>query len=284
MEIDPAEVSRLEETQPTPEEVGVVITSGPLAGHRYVKATAQGFFHLFNGKFACAAPNGFPITWDREHAGPWETFSFITREAAEVYSKASRDGEAELKLRVQSLIDQQKPVCLHFGCGNTLIKGFLNLDYYVHFGPYGQPEDLFIFDFTNKTWPIPNSSVDYIYSEDFIEHVPQRSHVAFLAEAFRVLKPGCYNRVSTPCLAESMRANSDFSKGMEGVYFGEFDRWAHLALFTKGLFKDLAEAIGYTKVIFTEKHGGSSPYAVPDRRPGQDRTWQNANIFADLVR
>jgi predicted SAM-dependent methyltransferase len=75
-------------------------------------------------------------------------------------------------------------------------------------------------DFTQKSWPIPDSSVDYIYSEDFIEHVPQRSQVAFLAEAFRVLKPGCYNRVSTPCLAASMGANSDFSKGIWSAPLG----------------------------------------------------------------
>jgi len=284
VEIDSGEVARLEGAQPIPGEVGVAITSGALAGFRYAKATVGGCFHLFNGKFACAAPNLFPITWDREHAGPWETFKLISREAAEADEKISRDGEGALKLRVQSLLDQGKPLRLHFGCGNTLIPGFLNLDNYAHFGPFGQTEDLFMFDFTQNPWPIPDSSVDYIYSEDFIEHVPQRSQVGFLAEAFRVLKPGCYNRVSTPCLAESMKANSDFSKGFTGVYFGEFDRWAHVALFTKGLFTDLAQAIGYTKVIFNDKGRGLSPYAVQDRRPGEDRTWKNANIFADLMK
>ena len=194
VEIDSAEVSRLEAARPTPGEFGIAIECGPLAGYRYVKAAAQGSFYLSNGKFACAASNLSPITWDRERAGPWETFNFISRAAAEAYTKTDRNGEGALESRVQSLIDQKKPVCLHFGCGFTLIKQFLNLDSYVHFGPFGKVEDLYMLDFTQKSWPIPDSSVDYIYSEDFIEHVPQRSQVAFLAEAFRVLKPGCYKR------------------------------------------------------------------------------------------
>jgi hypothetical protein len=284
VDIGADEIRRLEAESPVSGARGVAITSGPLTGYEYVRASAPGSFHLFKGKFACAAPNVVPVTCDREAAGQWETFKFLSAEAAEAYVRAGRDGEDAFNSRVRSLVEQHMPVCLHFGCANTLIKGFLNFDNYVFFGPFGHLEDYFLFDFTQKPWPIPDSCVDYIYSEDFIEHIPQRSQVAFLAEAFRVLKPGCFNRVSTPCLAEAMRVKSDFSKGIKGVYFEEFDKWGHIALFTKGFINDLGLAIGYEQAIFTEKDRASSPYAVKDRRPGADRNWENGNIFVDLLK
>ncbi|WP_158923701.1 methyltransferase domain-containing protein [Acidisphaera sp. S103] len=284
VDIHPDEVARLEAERPAPGECGVSITNGCLAGYQYVKGQVPSSFHLFNNKFVCAEPNRPSVICNREIPGAWETFKYLSPEAAEAYVREGRDGAEALGSRVRSLIGQNAPVRLHFGCANTLIEGFLNLDNFVFFGPFGKLKDYFLFDFTQKLWPIADASVDYIYSEDFIEHVPQKNQVAFLAESFRVLKPGGFNRVSTPCLAESMRVNSEFTKGIKGVYFEEFDKWGHVALFTKGFISDLAHAIGYSKVIFTEKNEGSSPYAVKDRRPGADRTWKDGNIFVDLMK
>jgi predicted SAM-dependent methyltransferase len=142
-------------------------------------------------------------------------------------------------------------------------------------------EDYFIFDFTERTWPIPDSSVDYIYSEDFIEHIPQKNQLAFLAESLRVLKTDCYNRVSTPCLYESMRTHSEFSKGLAGLYVGEFDKWGHICLFTQRSMEEIAHMIGYRRALFTAKSHGTSCHAVADSRPGDQLL---GNIWADLLK
>ena len=125
-----------------------------------------------------------------------------------------QDADA-LAENARALIARGKPVCLHFGCGPRRIDGFLNIDKY----PYlTHAADYFNFDFVERAWPIPNSCVDYIYSEDFIEHIPQKSQLAFLAESFRVLKVGAFNRVNTPCLRASMQ-QSDFARGFSGSLF-----------------------------------------------------------------
>lgn len=48
--------------------------------------------------------------------------------------------------------------------------------------------------------PFPDSSVDVIFTEHFFEHLPQHQALAFLDEAYRVLKPGGILRQSTPDL------------------------------------------------------------------------------------
>jgi predicted SAM-dependent methyltransferase len=279
--IDPSEVADIEARQLSVGARGMIVPSGRLAGYEFVKADAEGAFNLFMQGFVCAPPGETRVVRDRKLAADWERFRFVTAEAAASYFRVSDQRGPALEARVKTLVSEQRPVCLHFGCGFRRIKGFLNIDKFTSFG---DPEDYFLFDFAEKAWPIPDCSVDYIYSEDFIEHIPQRNQVAFLAEAFRVLKMGSCNRVSTPCLADSMRTNSDFSKGFNGVFFEEFDKWGHVCIFTRGLMSDLASAIGYRQVFFTAKSRGSSPHAVIDRRPGGDRSDLNGNLFADLIK
>lgn len=278
VEFDPNEIAGLEASRTIPGKSGVALRSGPFAGFIYVKSDTPGCFHLFNGAFVCALPN-MDVVCDRQAAAQWETFRFITAEAAAanvVYGE-----ERELATRVRALIDQRRPVCLHFGCGPRRIKGFLNIDKHRF---AGSADDYYLFDFTAKHWPIPDLSVDYIYSEDFIEHIPQKYQIAFLAESFRVLKRDAFHRISTPCLADSMKQHSDFTKGFSGVYFGEFDKWDHVALWTRGFINDMGPAIGYRQVYFTAKSCGSSPFAVEDRRPAADRDDTTGNIFVDLLK
>ena len=81
-----------------------------------------------------------------------------------------------------------------------------------------------------------------------------------------------------------MRVHSDFSKGWNGVYFGEWDKWAHICVPTRGYLSDVAQVVGYRQVYFTAKSRGSSPHAVPDMRPGSDRDDATGNVFADLLK
>jgi hypothetical protein len=78
--------------------------------------------------------------------------------------------------------------------------------------------------------------------------------------------------------------HSDFARGFSGVYFEEFDRWNHISLFTAASLQELALMIGYRHVFFTAKSRGTSPYAVPDLRPYDDRDDLLGNIYADLLK
>jgi len=262
-------------------EKDIIIDDGPLAGCEFVKTGNSRAFHLRrDGAFACADPPSSTIVFNRQRAGVWETFEFVSHDAGLQVLTHVQEKSAFAE-RVRATNDSGRPVCVHFGCGHRRISGFLHVDKHRLLGHF---EDYFIFDFAESEWPIPDASVDYVYSEDFIEHIPQRSQLAFLTESLRVLKVGGFNRVSTPCLRASMEAHSDFGKGFSGFYFGEYDKWGHISLFTQNSLQEFALMVGYRNAFFTAKGRGTSVHAVPDNRPGGDRDQLVGNIFADLLK
>lgn len=189
--------------------------------------------------------------------------------------------------RVLTVARSGQPVKIQVGFGMTPLPGFLNLD----IRPLLPERDmrfagaeLFFFPYADMPWPIPNNCVDYIFHEDFIEHINQKQQVCFLAETLRVLKPGCWHRVNTPCLNAAMKRHADFSAGMAGVYTGEWDKWNHVSLFTRHSLEEMARLVGYSEVVFNLKNQGVSPHRAREIRPGDDRDPLIGNIFADLLK
>ena len=92
---------------------------------------------------------------------------------------------------------------LHVGCGNVLLKGWLNILYEKR-QEYGKihPNDGAPWLNYNllKPWPIENNSIDFIAGSHFIEHLDLNDGMQFLKEAFRVLRPGGVIRLSCPDL------------------------------------------------------------------------------------
>lgn len=190
--------------------------------------------------------------------------------------------------RILGLVEAGQPVKIQVGFGWTPAPGFVNLD--IH--PLLQEGDnrfagvdVFFFPYADMPWPIPANCVDYIFHEDFIEHISQKQQVCFLAETLRVLKDGCWHRISTPCLNASMNRHSHFEDGMEGVYTGEWDNWDHINLFTRHSLEEMAKLVGYREVVFDLKNQGVSPHRLAKEvRPDDDRDPLIGNIFADLLK
>jgi predicted SAM-dependent methyltransferase len=90
---------------------------------------------------------------------------------------------------------------LHLGCGANLIPGWLNTELTV-----AHPGAVFL-DAT-KPFPLPAHSVDFVFSEHMIEHVPHAQGMNLLRESFRVLKPGGRIRIATPNLAVILSLHS----------------------------------------------------------------------------
>src|ERR1700688_2226492 len=107
------------------------------------------------------------------HANAWEKFKFVTCDEAAVLLHPIQNEDAFAE-SARALIAAGKPVCLHFGCGPRRIDGFLNIDKY----PYlTHSINYFNFNFVEQMWPIPDACIDYIYSEDFVEHIPQKDQL-----------------------------------------------------------------------------------------------------------
>lgn len=197
--------------------------------------------------------------------------------------------EAELnrfKKKVLSLQAENKPIKIYVGPGMIPKVGFLNIELEVHVGAdflENHFDEIFQFP-ANSSWLIPDCCVDYIFHEDFIEHIDQLSQIQFLAEAYRVLKPGAIHRINTPCLMESMRLYSDFEKGCQGVFSDEWKRWQHINVLTRKMIEEMAKMIGYKRVHFTVKNRSLSEYHPGDSRPGTDRDENFGNIYVELLK
>jgi len=76
------------------------------------------------------------------------------------------------------------------GGGRHTIPGWLNGDIIAG--------DIYL-DAT-KRFPLPDNCLDYIFAEQFLEHISYESGLHFLREAYRVLKPGGVIRQATPVL------------------------------------------------------------------------------------
>lgn len=176
-------------------------------------------------------------------------------------------------VRLSKYAEGVKGIKLHFGCGPRVLKGWVNID--LAFEPYenylkyygdefyaadvrGDEHDFYAIDITKERLPLPDNSVDVIFHEDFIEHLDQRSQMIFLAETYRVLKPGGVHRVNTPDLKTSMQEHSDFSLGGAGVYVDEWDRHAHKNVLTATILKEMATIVGYRAISFMSRNSSKS--------------------------
>ncbi len=77
---------------------------------------------------------------------------------------------------------------LHLGCGARIWPGWINIDRYgpVDAGPGTWFEQC---DVALAPLPLADGSVDYVFSEDFLEHLPPDKRVAVINEIHRVLVP-----------------------------------------------------------------------------------------------
>ena len=83
------------------------------------------------------------------------------------------------------------PVKLHLGCGQHVLASWFNTDLNPSFETVERLDVTFPFD-------IPTESVDLIFTEHLIEHVPYIDGRRIISECFRVLRPGGIIRVATP--------------------------------------------------------------------------------------
>jgi predicted SAM-dependent methyltransferase len=154
-----------------------------------------------------------------------------------------------------------QPVKLHLGCGPHIFPDWINYD--IEPGPGGVRVDL------RKRLPLDDASVDFAFSEHFLEHVSRADGVAFLREVARVLKPAGVLRLSTPSLAYVARKYLDASLiSLPGVWEpktpaqmlnGALREWGHEFVYDlPELFAVLGEA-GFTK--FESRDWRSSNHA-----------------------
>jgi predicted SAM-dependent methyltransferase len=81
---------------------------------------------------------------------------------------------------------------LNLGCGGVYLNGWVNID--IDSEKADLKHDL------KTPLPYEDNTVDFIYCEHFLEHLPVSDGLALLCECRRVLKPGGVVRVAVPNL------------------------------------------------------------------------------------
>ncbi len=89
-------------------------------------------------------------------------------------------------------IPNKSALKLHLGCGPNVIPGWVNID--AEEIPGAERLDL------REKLPYESESVDFVFSEHFIEHIDREDAERLVSECFRVLKPGGVARFSCPDL------------------------------------------------------------------------------------
>lgn len=193
---------------------------------------------------------------------------------------------------------------LHFGCGPRILKDWINIDLqymsyssmmhffddyqdYFNTSVYpkeiqGSKNDLFLVDITKELLPIAANSVDVIFHEDFFEHLDQKEQFIFLAETYRVLKPGAIHRINTPDLNFIM---GGYSKGerAKNIPVENWDKAVHKNIVSQKILTEMALLVGYSNIVFTG-HNESSARGLPcEYRPGQGHPIEE-NLYADLIK
>lgn len=99
---------------------------------------------------------------------------------------ASKISKSQVRRRLQSYTK------LHLACGTNVLSQWANIDI------LNDPA-IIRWNITNGL-PARSGSIEYIFSEHFIEHVTHKQASTLLAECCRVLKTGGLLRISTPNL------------------------------------------------------------------------------------
>ncbi len=102
-------------------------------------------------------------------------------------ARTRRDGR-----RLRELSASRSDLRLNVGASGNHLDGWLSLDL--------RPDDTCLGMDAARPWPLASASAEAVNSEHFIEHLTLDEARRYLAEAFRVLRPGGVIRTTTPDL------------------------------------------------------------------------------------
>ena len=185
----------------------------------------------------------------------------------------SQDPAAAASQAVESYLASTKVRKLQIGAGSNNLPGWLNTDI--------EPRAEQVFLDATKPFPFPDNSLNYIYAEQIIEHLPFEGGMVMLRESHRALAPGGKLRVATPDLRSLVRlfdqddteAERRFMTAqlkLEGVRVTEsekplftmnmyFRAWGHQFLYDKQGLQSALESAGFHDIRFVRHHESDDP-------------------------
>lgn len=195
------------------------------------------------------------------------------------------------RLLIQQYFAEHAFRCLQIGAGFNVRPGWLNTNWY----PISLRNKGTIFLDAVERFPFPDASIDRIFSEHMIEHVPFNGAHSMLLESFRVLKPGGKIRISTPDMAFLMALLAPKLTRMQQEYItyasvtflkhgqphtalsvvNNFVRdWGHTYIFDRPTLEALLAEVGFVAITPCEVNESDDPELAgiefPERMPNSD--------------
>jgi len=164
--------------------------------------------------------------------------------------------------KIQAYLDSHDIRKLQIGAGSNGLTGWLNTTLY----PF---EDGMVFMDGTVPFPIPDNTLDYVFSEHVIEHVKFEDGFFMLKDSFRTLKRGGRIRIATPDLAKIIaiytnpdgNAQRQYIKWIMDTFrpqIGEynpahvinqsFHGWEHVFIYDQATLKQSFENAGFVDV------------------------------------
>lgn len=151
---------------------------------------------------------------------------------------------------------------LHLGCGMDIREGWVNIDGYC------VDENIINYDLSTGLPAYADNSIDFIFSQHFVEHITRNEAFILFEDCYKKLKPGGVMRVVVPDLKECVRRyiKNDIDFG-EGGYSplsrckmmnDAFYEWGHKAMYDKDDLMEVLCDAGFSKIEFPD--WGESTY------------------------
>ncbi len=144
---------------------------------------------------------------------------------------------------------------INYGCGDKLMKGWLNVDI------NDRSDENYLRMHLIEKHPFKNESFNFGYSEDVVEHFSQSDSIIFLSETYRTLKKGGVLRLSFPSLEGVLSKHYDIRQPFYYVT-GKVEAylyWDHLHFYSQEEIQCVAKYVGFREIEFVEY--GKSRYA-----------------------
>lgn len=181
---------------------------------------------------------------------------------------------ATYKLNKSHLLEAStQPIRINYGCGQHLLKDWLNIDLHDSNEPNYRKINLL------EKHPFGNDVVKFGFSEDMLEHLTQAESIFFLSEAYRTLSKNGVLRLSFPCL-EGVLKNHYSMPSETRVREGEFEAyafWDHVHFYSKDELSLVANHIGFRKIKFVD-YGKSEHLELMNLDTRKDQIGLNAYI------
>ncbi|MGV3278411.1 class I SAM-dependent methyltransferase [Rickettsiales bacterium LUAb2] len=106
----------------------------------------------------------------------------------------------DVRQKLHEIMQGYPKVKLHLGCGAKYFNGWINIDAKEEEFPGDNSNKVDIIYNLTKLLPIENESVDFIFHDNFFEHLTFEDGLALLTDHYRVLKKGGVVRINQPDL------------------------------------------------------------------------------------